>query len=353
MRVLHLAAGNRWTGAAAPAFAEVEALRAAGIEAHFAYAGGYKLEEKLRGVDFAHPVIRKAQNPVAFARTVAALRALVDERRIDIVHAHLTYDHWLAQFIGRGVRVARTFHSRRTLRRDPFTRTLLRRTDIVAVINDTFADAALLRDRKTFFTPPPVDLRQFNDDGPNVRAAYGFTDRTPVIAVIGKVSPGRGFEAAIQTFASYRRSVAGAKLLIIGHGPHQPALADLARELGVANGVVWAGYHEHDLAAHYRAADVLLFTAPGSDEGHRAILEAMASGVTPATLPIAGVSTLVGPALAPRLIASAGEPDSLARTVAAIMEQRNVLKAASVKQAQTFGYDRAAERLQAAYGTTM
>ena len=30
MKILHLAAGNRWTGAAAPAFAEVEALRAAG-----------------------------------------------------------------------------------------------------------------------------------------------------------------------------------------------------------------------------------------------------------------------------------------------------------------------------------
>src|ERR1700742_2849740 len=47
VNVLHLAAGNRWTGAAAPAFAEVEALRAAGVEAHYAYVGGYKLEQKL------------------------------------------------------------------------------------------------------------------------------------------------------------------------------------------------------------------------------------------------------------------------------------------------------------------
>ena len=33
MKILHLAAGNRWTGAAAPAFAEVEALRAGMREA--------------------------------------------------------------------------------------------------------------------------------------------------------------------------------------------------------------------------------------------------------------------------------------------------------------------------------
>ena len=44
MRVLHLAAGNRWTGAAAPAFAEVVALREAGVDAHYAFVGGYKLE---------------------------------------------------------------------------------------------------------------------------------------------------------------------------------------------------------------------------------------------------------------------------------------------------------------------
>ena len=76
MRVLHLAAGNRWTGAAAPAFAEVEALRAAGVDAHYAYVGGYKLETKLKQIDFAHPLIEKAQNPVAARRTIRALQAL-------------------------------------------------------------------------------------------------------------------------------------------------------------------------------------------------------------------------------------------------------------------------------------
>src|ERR1700682_1170661 len=68
MRVLHLAAGNRWTGAAAPAFAEVEALRAAGVDAHYAYVGGYKLQDKIGHFDFAHPVIARAQNPRSFLR---------------------------------------------------------------------------------------------------------------------------------------------------------------------------------------------------------------------------------------------------------------------------------------------
>src|SRR2546423_15497404 len=101
MRILHLAAGNRWTGAAAPAFAEVEALREAGIDAHYAYVGGYKLEAKLARVDFAHPIIAKEQSPAAFIRSLDAVERLVRHHRFEIIHAHLTYDHWLARFAAR------------------------------------------------------------------------------------------------------------------------------------------------------------------------------------------------------------------------------------------------------------
>src|SRR3954451_21750739 len=46
MMVLHLAALNRWTGAAALAFSEVVALLEAGVHALYAYVVGYKLQAK-------------------------------------------------------------------------------------------------------------------------------------------------------------------------------------------------------------------------------------------------------------------------------------------------------------------
>ena len=113
MKVLHLASANRWTGAAAPAFAETEALRAAGVDAHYAYVGGYKLEAKLARVDFAHPIIAKHQNPLSFMRSIEAIERLIDHHGFDILHAHLTYDHWLARFATRGsinIRIARIFN---------------------------------------------------------------------------------------------------------------------------------------------------------------------------------------------------------------------------------------------------
>jgi len=334
LRILHLAAGNRWTGAAAPAFAEVEALRAAGVEAHYAYVGGYKLQAKIGHLDFTHPVIEKAQNPASFVRSVRAIGRLIERHRFDIVHAHLTYDHWLARLAARdhaGVRVARTFHARRVLRRDPLSRSLLGATPLRFVINREFDVPGAL------FTPPPVDHRQFHPDGPRI-AAPG-----PLVTVIGKLSKGRGFEEAIHTFYALRERTA-CRLMIIGHGEHRPILESLVRSLDLTPHVIFAGYHEDDLAEHYRASNVLLFTARGSDEGHRAVLEAMACGVPVATMPIEGVDALVPP----DWIAASPEPEALAATAASLLANP---PSGVYERSLEFGYGPAARRLLDAYET--
>lgn len=352
MKILHLAAGNRWTGAAAPAFAEVEALRAAGVDAHYAYVGGYKLEAKLHTHDFAHPIIQKAQNPWSFLRTKAAIERMIDQHGFDILHTHLTYDHWLARFVSGGhrIRVARTFHSRRVLRSDPFTRSLVARTGALFVINEAFTSAPLLAGRDVWFTPPPLDLRQFTREGPDVRSVYGFGDEEPVIAAIGKLSAGRGFEAVMETFALMRKESPAARLMIIGHGEHRPALEAYARALGIDRVLTWAGYHEDDLAEHYRSADLLLFTARGSDEGHRAILEAMACGLPPLCYPLEGISALAGD-LTSSLVAAEVAPEALAaRALQSLGDAQ--LRRAVVDRAEAFGYRAAADRLLHAYEST-
>ena len=330
MRILHLAAGNRWTGAAAPAFAEVEALRAAGHDAHYAYVGGYKLEAKIGHVSFAHPVIEKNQNPASFLRSLRAVDRLVHGHGFDVLHAHLTYDHWLARLVARDhprVRVARTFHARRVLRRDPLSRSLLAATPLRFVINRDFQVPGAV------FTPPPVDHRQFRPDGPRIDLAG------PIVTVIGKLSAGRGFEEAIRTFAKLRERVT-CRLMIIGHGEHRPALEALVRELGVE--VFFAGYHEDDLAEHYRASSLLLFTARGSDEGHRAVLEAMACGVPVAAMPIEGMDALIPG----EWIAAANDPEALATTAAGLLANPPV---DAYERSLEFGYEKAAARLLAAY----
>jgi glycosyltransferase involved in cell wall biosynthesis len=343
LRILHLAAGNRWTGAAAPAFAEVEALRAAGFDAHYAYVGAYKLEKKIGHHDFAHPLIEKSQNPAAFARSVDSLAALGN---FDFIHAHLTYDHLLARFIAKrsGAAIARTFHARRAIRNDPFTRSLLRSTRALFVVNATFT----IRGRDAVFTPPPLDHRQFTPDGADARSLHGIDRDTPLVTVIGKVSRGRGFETALRAFASIRKTVPRARMMIIGHGEHRQELESLTRDLGIINDVIWAGYHEDDLADHYRASDILLFTARGSDEGHRAILEAMACGVAPVVAPIDGVHALLR-GFEADCIAADDSPEGIAARAVAVLPRARSLRESLAEHSRQFGYSAAAERLIEAY----
>lgn len=352
MKVLHLAAGNRWTGAAAPAFAEVAALRQAGVDAHYAFVGGYKLDAKIGKFGFTHAIIAKAQNPVTFAASSNAVARLLDHHGFDIVHAHLTYDHWLARFATRAWRtqIARTFHSRRVIRSDPFTKWLLARTDVVCVINDTLRDAPAIRKRSPVFTPPAVNTDEFQPTGADVRSKYEIASGTLLITVIGKLSKDRGFELALQTFARIQKRVTNTRLMIIGHGEHHAALQRIARDLDINAKVIWAGYHEDDLADHYRASDFLLFTAKGSDEGHRAVIEAMACGTVPIAAPLHGMEAIVGDL---PLIANDTSADAIANRLLSRFEDLDRLRTRVVDRAREFAFPRAAQRLLAAYSQVL
>jgi len=222
----------------------------------------------------------------------------------------------------------------------------MRATRHLFVINEAFLSAPALASRESMFTPPPIDSRLFHPEGDDARQRYGI-ERAPLLAAIGKLAPGRGFEDILHAFAILSAERPQARLMIIGHGAHQPALELLCRELGLGNAVIWAGYHEDDLPEHYRAADVLMFAARGSDEGHRAILEAMACGTPAASYPLEGGEALIRPERS-GIIAGRIEPMALAEAARRLLELR-LTRASCARESERFGFTAAAGRLVASY----
>ena len=321
----------------------------------FGYVGGYTLEQKVASLPFTLQLIDKQQNPWTFVRGIRQVRKAVESGGFDIVHAHLTYDHWLAVFAARNVnvKVIRTFHAIRPLKDPLATPYLLRSTDGVASVNERFAAQPYLRRHRTEFTPPPVDHRQFSPKGGDVRARYGLSGETAVLGVIGKVSPGRGFEQAFQVFAHVKQQVRTAKMLVIGRGPHRPFLESLTRELGVANDVVWAGYHEAELAEHYRSMDLMLFTATGSDEGHRAVSEAMACGTPAICYPVPGVEYVVGD-LASQLVVAEPRSELLGNLAITLLPDKAAgLRPLCAVQTSRFAFGPTSDRLKSLYNRVL
>jgi rhamnosyl/mannosyltransferase len=89
------------------------------------------------------------------------------------------------------------------------------------------------------------------------------------------------------------RNVPG-KLMIIGTGPLENRLKEMAREFGVEDRVIWRGYaNEEELVGAYLAADALWFPSNARSEAFGLVqVEAMASGcpVINTNIPGSGVS---------------------------------------------------------------
>jgi glycosyltransferase involved in cell wall biosynthesis len=87
---------------------------------------------------------------------------------------------------------------------------------------------------------------------------------SPLLGSVGVLSPDKGHELLIRALVQLRKEYRGCRLLLAGDGPNRPMLEGLAKELGVSEAVIFAGFVT-DVESVYPALDVFLF--PSAFEG--------------------------------------------------------------------------------------
>jgi glycosyltransferase involved in cell wall biosynthesis len=115
---------------------------------------------------------------------------------------------------------------------------------------------------------------------PELVNKYGLQD-AKVLMTVARLWSGdiyKGVDVTIRALPKIAQVFPEVKYLVIGRGDDQPRLAQLAKDLGVSDRVVFAGFvPTEDLIAHYRLADAYIMP---SQEGFGIVyLEAMACGV--------------------------------------------------------------------------
>jgi glycosyltransferase involved in cell wall biosynthesis len=101
-----------------------------------------------------------------------------------------------------------------------------------------------------------------------VSVAPRLTD-APIVGAVGRLAFQKGFDVLIRAM----REVDNATLVLIGDGADRTELQTLARQVGVADRTIWAGWSE-DARSHVRSFDV--FVLPSRFEGFPlAVLEAL------------------------------------------------------------------------------
>lgn len=290
MRILHVVASEKWTGAAAVVWDWTRALASSGVEAQFAFVADGPLARRLLPAGSARPLLSRPHGALGAFSDRRRLAQTLARERFDVVHAHLSHDHYLAAAAVRAspARLVRTIHHLDQTRTDPVTRALFRRTAAFSYANRAIAQRC---GAEGPVHSPVVDPARFapGEKPGALLERFGAPAGAFVAGTVGKMARGRGHEEAIDAAAR----VDGAVLLHVGKGEHRPRLEERAARLGAAGRNVWTGYQEETLPELYRGMDVFLFTASGSQQGQRAILEAMASGVPVVALPVPGVADLL------------------------------------------------------------
>ena len=109
---------------------------------------------------------------------------------------------------------------------------------------------------------------------------YGFENNKVLMTVarLWSGDPYKGVDVTIRALPTIAAQFPNVKYLVVGRGNDQPRLAKLAKDLGMENRIVFAGFvSDADLVKYYNLADAYIMP---SQEGFGIVyLEAMACGV--------------------------------------------------------------------------
>lgn len=219
---------------------------------------------------------------------IGKLRALITERRIDIVHAHDYKTDLLSWWLGRQMPFIPfttahgwTGHSaKERYVYYPLDKWLIARHPRAIAVSSEIKQALVQaggRADRIEVVLNAIDPRAFVRDrgrDPEARAALGLPAAGRVIGAVGRTEPQKNFPLLIDVFARVARDIPDVTLVIAGDGSARAALDAQAQATGLGARVRMLG-HQVDIARVHHALD--LFVQSSDYEGTpNAVLEAMA-----------------------------------------------------------------------------
>lgn len=233
------------------------------------------------------------------------LRRIVDELRIDLVHAHDYKTNFLALALARqaGITPLSTAHGwsghhrRERLFYYPADKLLLRRFPLVIAVSREIAStlvAAGVSSERIRTILNGIDSNQFRPDPVRRTAArqlLGFSNGQLVIGAVGRLEKEKRYDLLIDAFAQLRRFHPETRLVIAGDGSQRRKLEQQIERLGLGGHCQLLG-HVTDIVRLYNALD--LFVQSSDNEGApNVVLEAMAMEVPIVATDAGGTRDLV------------------------------------------------------------
>lgn len=250
------------------------------------------------------------------------IAAIVSQRRIDVVHTHMSSAHffgillrWLA-----GVPCVATAHSRH------FQLHWMFNEYVIAVSEAT----RRYHQRYNFVRPSRIetihnfiDYRRMSEVPPDtrakLRAASGIEESCLAIGIVGEVIPRKGLIYLIGAMPKILAAVPQTRLIVVGNRNDAEYVAKaeaVAGRLGVASRIIWMG-HRDDVEQIMAAVDLCVLPSLEEPLG-MVILEAMAAGLPVVATTVGGIPECVAHGVTGTLVPPA-DSDALAEAILALL----------------------------------
>lgn len=189
------------------------------------------------------------------------------------------------------------------------------------------------------FVPPTATERR------QAKAALGLPPSEPVVGFVGRLHNAmKGVNDILRGFEYLPDSY---RLLIVGGGPDEASLRQLAEYRNVATRIKWTGA-VRDSAPYYRAMDVFAFASHFEPFG-LVLLEATASGLPIVAYPVSGGAPEILSVLADSAVTLAErDPKEWAAEIQNAISKPRPERPDAL---ETFNWDAVANRLTELYGT--
>jgi glycosyltransferase involved in cell wall biosynthesis len=297
LRILHTESSLGWGGQEIRVLTEARGVAARGHAVTLAAPAQSRIyqEAPAFGVEaVALPIARKS------LAGLRAMRALLRERRHDVVNTHSSTDSWLTAVAARlapgAPPIVRTRHISAPVPRNAATRWLyanatqrivttgerLRRQ----VIEETGVDGD-----RVVSIPTGIDLERFKPgDAAAARKALGMSTEGAIVGIVATLRSWKGHRYLLEAFAGLADR--GARLVVVGDGPQRESLEALAKSLAVDDRVRFAG-NQADVAPWMRAFDLFCLPSYANEGVPQALMQAMACGLCVVTTPVGSIAEIV------------------------------------------------------------
>jgi glycosyltransferase involved in cell wall biosynthesis len=317
---------------------------------------------KLRSLKSVPLPMRRSIHPGDFAMVRAVRRYLRESGPFDVIHGHSSKGGAIARLaaIGSGVPAFYTIHGLVVV--DPslarWKRLMYRSIEvllsqcsarIIAVSPEEERNAIRsgMGEARLICIPNGIGALEFTARD-EARRAIGVGEQDVVVGFVGRLVDQKAPDVLLRAFARVAGAASQARLVMVGSGPLEDSLRQLASDLRVAERITWLG--ERDAREVFAAFD--LFAISSRKEGlPYVVLEAMQAGLPVVATDSSGVELLVEPG-SNGMIVPCGDVNGFAEAMLEIIrdaERRARFGLALQQKSKLFTVERMVAQTLAAY----